>query len=200
MTTNRKTTLALILTIGLASKALAVTSIILPAYPLWTDTGITLSLGQQVTVTASGTWDFGVGSFGPAGSGSDPAPWDRFSSVANHGAVIGFIGSDPFQGHYGDGTFFPRASGYLTIGSSSVFTSSSNGHFWLGINDDAVSENTGDNSGAMNAQVTVVVPEPAGFQLALTGLALSIGVVIRSKKQMQLKHSQASSQITKALR
>src|SRR5205823_10027574 len=51
-------------------------SLSVPDNPLWTDTGITLSSGNQLSISASGTWDFGIGSYGPTGSLSDPAPYD----------------------------------------------------------------------------------------------------------------------------
>jgi hypothetical protein len=148
----------------------------IPDYPLWTDTGLTLSSGDQVSITASGTWDFGVGYFGPEGTWSDPAPYDRFSSLANHGELIGFIGTDPFQGHYGDGSFFPQANGYITVGTSLLFVSSQNGHLWLGINDDAVSQAISDNFGSLSAQVSVV-PEPSALALGLFALLVVFGNV-----------------------
>jgi hypothetical protein len=142
-----------------------------PDNPLWSDTGISLHVGDQVTITAGGTWDFGIGPFGPNGTPNDPAPYDRFSSAANHGELIGYIGSDPFQGHYGDGTFFPQATGYLTVGTSLAFTSSQQGELWLGVNDDAVSESVGDNTGSLTA--VIVVPEPTTLGLLLLGVGFA---------------------------
>lgn len=95
-----------------------VISVSVSASPLWTDTGITLNTGSQVSITASGSWYFGDGqTVGPEGASFDRAPFDRFTSAAVHGELIGYIGPDPFQGHAGDGSFFPQATGYLVVGN-----------------------------------------------------------------------------------
>jgi len=164
-------------TITCLSVSAAAVTLSVPDNPLWTSTGITLGICNQVTISATGSWDFGVGSFGPQGSPSDPAPYDRFSSVANHGELIGYIGPDPFQGHYGDGTFFPQATGYLTVGNGLSFTSPTAGLLWMGINDDAVSQNVGDNFGGLTAAITVV-PEPS--TLILLVIAGMVPLVIKS--------------------
>ena len=137
-------------------------SLNIPANPLWTDTGIYLSIGNSVTATASGLWnpltDYPWLQCGP--DGTYQSGWtDGFMQGANTGALIAYVGSDPYQGHWGDATFFPQATGYWLIGSSSQFTSSYAGELWLGFNDDAQTMLTGDNSGSVLAEVTVV-PEP----------------------------------------
>ena len=77
-----------------------VISVSVSANPLWTDTGITLNTGSQVSITASGSWYFGDGqTVGPEGASFDSAPFDRFTSATVHGKLIGYIGPDPFQGH-----------------------------------------------------------------------------------------------------
>jgi hypothetical protein len=81
--------------------------------------------------------------------------YDLFLYSANHGELIAYIGSDPYQGHWGDGSFFPQQTGYWAIGSSGQFTSNKNGELWLGFNDDAVSEVIGDNAGSVTADITV---------------------------------------------
>ena len=149
----------------------------IPNNPLWTDTGLTLSAGNQLVITASGSWYFGDGqTVGPAGAPFDSAPFDRFTSAAAHGELIGYIGADPFQGHAGDGTFFPQATGYLVVGNGISFTSGSSGKLWLGINDDAVSGNILDNSGSMSVQISFV-PEPCAAQVLLLGIAFVVGQV-----------------------
>jgi hypothetical protein len=64
--------------------------------------------------------------------------------------LLGFIGSYPYQGKWGKASFFPQTSGYLSIGSGQTFVAARAGQLWLGINDDAVSKNDGDNSGALH--------------------------------------------------
>src|SRR5258707_4097264 len=84
--------LVLILTIPAVSQTTQVT---VPANPLWTDTGITLSKGEVVSISATGTWNFSFGNFGPDG---DPnyfgGYWDEFGffDIVDHGRLLGFIG------------------------------------------------------------------------------------------------------------
>ncbi len=142
------------------------------ANPLWTDTGIYLSLGQSVTATASGSWNPWTGvlpNYGPDGVQPSPDWNDSFLVGADSACLIAYVGSDPFQGHGGDASFFPQASGYWVIGSSGGFTSPVSGELWLGFNDAAVTGNVGDNSGFVTANITVV-PEPGIFTLAGVGV------------------------------
>jgi hypothetical protein len=107
----------------------------------YTDTGLDLSAGRKVTVTASGTVSPGPGvTAGPDGA-PDPAfrPFnvqvDGKPLDANHAALIGKID---------DGTPF-------LVGSHKTFTADRPGRFFLGINDGGVS----NNSGSYQATVTV---------------------------------------------
>jgi hypothetical protein len=133
------------------------TILAVPADPLWTDTGIVLVTGSTVTITASGTWwisyETSTGPDGVAWS-THFDEWEHFDAT-DRGRLVGYIGADPYQGHWGDGTFFPQPSGYISVGSSVVFTAAATGKFWLGINDDAVSKANYDNSGALVAEITV---------------------------------------------
>jgi hypothetical protein len=151
----------------------ATLSLTVSANPLWTDTGIYVSIGQSITATASGSWNPWTGVLSPCGpDGAPTAPdWDdSFLLGANSAALIAYVGTDPLQGHWGDRSFFPRATGYWVIGSSGGFTSPVAGELWLGFNDDAVNQQTWDNSGSVMAQITVV-PEPSAFVLAGLGAA-----------------------------
>lgn len=124
------------------------------AHPLWTDLGLVVENGSLVTTTASGFWNWGTNrsAFGPDGDSNSPYPfWDLFCSKARQGALIAYVGPDPFQGHWGDSNFFPRATGYWSIGSSNQFITDRTGELWLGFNDDAVSQNNWDNSGLVTA-------------------------------------------------
>lgn len=145
-----------------------------PANPLWVDTGLSLSAGQTVNFTASGTWNFGLGAVSAAGT-AYYENWDRFLVGANQGELLAYIGSDPYQGHWGNGSFFPQAGGYWGVGTGGQFTSAGTGELWLGINDDAVSKTVGDNTGSIAVQV-VVVPEPGTCGL----LGLGVGGLICS--------------------
>jgi len=162
---------ATFITLALASSALAVEGdinlssvpapviqVLVPANPLWTDTGIHISTGQTVTISASGTWDF---AFGPVGPDGDPTyfsgAWDEFVffDLADHGRLIAFVGPDPFQGQWGNAQFFPQTSGYISVGSGQTFKVHAGGELWLGINDDAVTRGVGDNNGQLTATIAI---------------------------------------------
>jgi hypothetical protein len=154
----------MLLFLGLLQTAQATTlTLNISPNPLWTDTGIYLSIGSSVSATASGSWtpstDYPWLLCGPDGVSLEG--WtDGFMLGANTGALIAYVGSDPYQGHWGDSTFFPQAAGYWLIGSSGQFNSPYAGELWLGFNDDAQSMLVGDNAGSVIAEVTVV-PEPS---------------------------------------
>jgi hypothetical protein len=123
---------------GTTSKSLAV-----PATQPYTDTGIDVSAGQKVTVTASGTIHHAPGAQATATPDGAPDPNLRQFNVqvngkpldANHAALIGKIG---------DGTPF-------LVGSHKTFTADHAGRLFLGINDGGVD----NNSGSFQATVSV---------------------------------------------
>jgi hypothetical protein len=142
---------------------MAQSTVVVPSNPLWTDTGLDVNIGQDVTITASGSWTWGYyPSFGPDGDApwSDSSAMDNFLYQANHGELIAYVGSDPTQGHMGDRSFFPQTTGYWAIGSSGQFTSDKSGKLWLGFNDDAVTGAVGDNSGTVTALITTTPSPP----------------------------------------
>jgi hypothetical protein len=134
------------------------TTVVVTTNPLWTDTGLSIANGDTLDIKASGIWAAWIsyGWLGPDGVevAPDGAPFDRFYSGANWSELIAFVGPNPYQGHWGDSSFFPQPHGYWAIGSSRQFTSNETGELWLGLNDDAVSEGTGDNAGSVTASVT----------------------------------------------
>jgi hypothetical protein len=149
---------AILLTIpSLSATSLAGQSVVVTANPLWTDTGITISAGEVVAISASGTWSWdGNEAIGPDGDPTGEPHFDDFQHFGNgdKGRLIGFIGLDPFQGHWGDGEYFPQLYGYLSVGSTLTFVAGVSGELWLGFNDDAVSKAISDNSGSVLADIS----------------------------------------------
>ena len=127
------------------------------ASPLWTDTGLYMQAGNEALISATGTWSWGsipfLDSCGPGGTPGSTSS-DVFI-VGNRGELIAFVGPNPYQGHLGDPNFFPQSVGYWSIGNSGTVTSDKAGELWLGINDDATSEDINDNSGSLPASITL---------------------------------------------
>ena len=162
------------------------TTINVTASPLWTDTDIQLELGTTITITASGTWSWSaLHSCGPTGTpanllGVQTTLLDQFYSGANHGALIAYIGVDPTQGQWGNGSFFPQATGYWDVGNEIQLTAPYSGELWLGLNDDAVSEGISDNSGSLTAELTLV-PEPDSLALAVIGAIIGCAGALKRR-------------------
>lgn len=148
----------LLLTYSISFAEAQTYNLVVPAQPVWTNTGIDIFIGDKIIVTAEGTWNYGYYPLSPNGDQpwEYPNTWDRFLYQANHGELISYVGDDPYQGHWGDGTFFPQKTGYWRIGSYNEIFSDKNGKLWLGMNDDAVSMCDGDNSGELNVTVVII--------------------------------------------
>ncbi len=153
----------------------ASTNLDVPANLLWTDTGVKVMKGQTVSISASGTWNTGNGECGP--DGEDTTLSDLFltpDAPSKHGELIAFVGpqsTDPYQGNWGNGSFFPQptGAGYWAIGSSATFTVDRDGELWLGINDDAVSKVVDDNTGSLATVITTTPEYPiANFTSNIT--------------------------------
>ncbi len=142
-------------------RAAVAPGVVVPANPVWTNTGLTLSPGDTVKISASGAWSYGAGLIGPDGDPTGCCHWDDFQHFddGDKGRLIAFIGNDPYQGRWGDASFFPQYSGYISIGSAQTFTATVGGMLWLGMNDDAVSRVVGDNTGSFTATISVVPGE-----------------------------------------
>jgi hypothetical protein len=148
-----------------------------PGYTnLWTDTGVPLTAGQSVEITATGLWSWGVGyMFGPDGDptyGPDSDDW----TPGQKGALVGFIGVNPFTAYPGN-----PSGPYFVVGSSDSFIAGLSGELWLGFNDDAASGATFDNQGSVTADINT--PEPSAMILLGSGLlGLSFVHFKRSKR------------------
>jgi len=157
------------------------TQVTVPANPLWTDTGIALSAGQAVTISASGSWSWGGPNIGPDG---DPNLFSgggdefEFFDIVNHGRLLGFVGPDPYQGQWGNGGFFPQTSGYISVGSGQSFATPYAGELWLGLNDDAVTEAIGDNGGEVVANITI-----GGSDVTAPAIAISVPTTVYTLNQ-----------------
>jgi len=189
----RKTNVSTLVAVALCIILLAVPFCIIPARasttitvtsnPLWTNTGLTISTGEIVSITASGSWSYNTGASGswtgPNGSPGTTTCSDNFYSGANLGELIAFVGSTwisgqapPYQGQWGT-SFFPQSTGYWAIGSSGGFTSGKSGTLWLGFNDDAEDKATYDNAGSVTAVITITAPSVGGYSFQIGFATLS---------------------------
>ncbi len=118
--------------------------------PSWNDSGVTVSAGDAITVTAdpADTWAYGPGlSFNALGDPSDFHHPSAMVYEANIDELCGFIGaSDPSGTIHGPG---------YAIGLGKTWIAEASGKLWLGQND-AVG-GTFNNSGG---PITVTISEP----------------------------------------
>ena len=133
------------------------TGFVVTSNPLWTDTGLTIGIGDTVDITAQGMWSWdGSIWVTPNGASGTGGYTDQFLAGANHGELIAFVGIDPYQdGKYGTSYFPVTDTGYWPIGSSKQFQSDRHGELWLGFNDDARTQVISDNQGNVTANITV---------------------------------------------
>jgi hypothetical protein len=135
----------------------------------WVNTGITLSVGETLTVSATGLWSTDANLFpnvGPDGYTQQSA--DNFLNLTDRGscstcastptphwgALIGYIGNNPpAAGSYTSTSIIPDAQKVFVIGSNFQSGAPFAGMLWLNFNDDAYSANTGDNAGQVTATV-----------------------------------------------
>ena len=119
-----------------SSSQAAATSITVYAAQAWQSSGVTVQSGDQVSITASGTWVAGTKTFTPEGNSTSvpsnfPGPGLRAYSLI---AKIG--GNSP-----------------LYIGSSKSFTATSSGILYCSMNDDH--SILWDNSGTLSVTITL---------------------------------------------
>lgn len=144
-------------------------SVVVSSNVVWRDTGISLSVGDTLQVSANGSWsaDPGDGFTGPDGYTKKVA--DNFLNLTDigvcascattptsfWGGLIAYIGSSPpAAGSYTSTSIRPEAKKVFFVGSSFGVSIARAGKLWLTFNDDAYSANTGDNAGQVTATIT----------------------------------------------
>ncbi len=140
----------------------------------WIDTGLSVRAGQTLRITASGSWTDGSTTSGP--DGSKQAWPDNFFNLADlgacnycaktkttqWGALIGFIGqAPPAAGSYTSTKVRAKALKIFYVGQSYEAEALQSGELWLSKNADAYSGYTQDNSGHVQAEITVLAKPSA---------------------------------------
>jgi len=135
----------------------------------WTDTGIALNVGDALKISATGSWSADPGDDFTGPDGYSKAWPDNFLNLTDigvcaycastltpyWGALIGYIGSaPPATGSYTSTSILTEAQKVFFVGSNLGVSVARAGELWLNFNDDAYSNNTGDNSGQVTATVT----------------------------------------------
>jgi serine/threonine-protein kinase len=136
------------------------------------DTGITVGQGETVTITASGSWTpDGVNWTDPDGFDSSMESADNYLNLTDLGAcstcartqypeyaaLMSYTGDNsPQPGSYTSTSVASQAQLIDYVGSDLQTAGwPYSGELWLGMNDDAYSGNTSDNSGSVTATITV---------------------------------------------
>jgi hypothetical protein len=142
-----------------------------PADGRWVDTGIDVTAGGALHVSAWGTWTDGDTESGP--NGSDKAWPDNFLNLPDigvcatcattltlrWGALEGYIGdAPPPPGSYTSEAIFPEARKVFFVGANYDASPPASGRLWLNKNADAYSAYTVDNSGEVVAQIDATPP------------------------------------------
>lgn len=140
----------------------------------WIYTSVKVKVGEVLRITATGSWTDGATTSGPNGAAT-PSP-DNFFNLADlgvcdycaktattqWGALIGFIGtSPPADGSYTSTAVRPRALKIFYVGGRYEARVLTSGMLWLNKNADAYSGYISDNSGHVDARITVLPPESA---------------------------------------
>ena len=136
----------------------------------WVNTGLKVNVGDEVSITAAGSWTPGAG-FGTWGPNGSTQLWpDNFLNLADIGVcrfcartltphfagLIGYIGeSPPAPGSYTSKSILAEAQKVFFVGSNYSANAQLAGALWLNFNDDAYSGFTIDNIGGVTAQITV---------------------------------------------
>ena len=136
----------------------------------WVNTGLSVNIGDQLSITATGSWTPGVG-FGTWGPNGSTQPWpDNFLNLTDIGAcafcartptphfagLIAYIGDvPPPPGSYTSTSILSEARKVFFVGSNYSANVQLAGTLWLNFNDDAYSNFTIDNIGQVTAKIAV---------------------------------------------
>jgi hypothetical protein len=142
----------------------------------WVPTGINVTAGDVLSITASGQWVEGGTTQGPDGQA---APWpDNFFNITDLGvcnvcaktpepaqaALIAYIGdAPPAPLSYTSKNVRADALKIFLVGASFQDYAPISGQLWLAKNADAYSGYTVDNSGAVTANIHVQTTNPAAI-------------------------------------
>jgi hypothetical protein len=137
----------------------------------WLDTGIDVTPGGSLEITAWGRWRDGDSESGP--NGADKAWPDNFFNLSDigvcavcartmtprWGALEGYIGSaPPAPGSYTSPAILPEARKVFFVGAIYESATGGDGRLWLNKNADAYSNYTVDNSGSVTASIRASTP------------------------------------------
>jgi hypothetical protein len=179
---------AFVLQSAQTSHALTTYNLTVPITAPWYDTGIDVTAGTQLQISASGTVTFGPffgQTTGP--NGGDSFGGTTFDPLAIYPGtvVVSLIGKIGGTTAVGTGTLLPAGvpgNGSGFVGTSYDQVISNSGRLFLGFNDET--GQFGDNSGSFSA--TVTVPEPS--TAALSGLgALACAINFLKRKSSARK-------------
>lgn len=123
----------------LRHSTIATRSVSVPGTVAWTDTGVDVAAGQQLTITASGTVIHATATgddCGPAGEPGTAGHGANLIGCPNHASLIGKLGV---------------AGGPFFIGRTYSVPSTGSGRLYLGVNDNDLA----NNGGAYNASIVV---------------------------------------------
>jgi hypothetical protein len=109
-----------------------------PVTQPWTDTGIDVTAGATISVTASGSASFAVG------SGNSYTPAGEPGRIGTEAMVAPGLTANMLVARIGNGVPF-------AVGTGLTWQAAASGRLGLGVNDDYF----GDNSGSWTAAITV---------------------------------------------
>jgi len=193
-----KTVLATVIGAGLFvasavnSFAVSVYNFSMPITAPWFDTGIDLTAGTTLQITASGIVSFGPFSSQTTGpDGGDPFGGTTFDpqAILPNTVVVSLIGKIGGTTSIGTGNLLVAGvpgNGDGFVGSSYNQVVANSGRLFLGFNDQTTQY--GDNSGSFS--VVVAVPEPSTAALALIG---AVALAFRRQKTCQPEHASTLS-------
>jgi hypothetical protein len=149
---------------------------VVPANPIWTDTGISVATTDVVQISgATGWWswetDIPSSWSGPDGSYNCSGIWDERITNARHGQLIGYVGNAP-------NALAQNDPGLFSISTNSVTVVGKVGELWLGINDAQITGHVSDNGGSVTVSVTrATLPQTLAITLSGPDVRLTIPAI-----------------------